>query len=220
MDAEAVLIARLQHGDGHAYEVLVRRYSARMLAVARRLLRNEEDARDAVQDAFMNAFRALPRFRADAKLSTWLYRIVTNAALMTLRSANRHPEVSLEPLLPTFAEDGHHTEPVDPLPVTAEAALQSKETRALVRACIEQLPTQYRAVVILRDIEELDTAEVAAMLGITENAVKIRLHRARQALMTLIQHALHCCRNQIHGTGILRMQRQRRRRLPWRQSSL
>ena len=59
----------------------------------------------------MNAFRALPQFRADARLSTWLYRIVTNAALMKLRSANRHPKVSLEPLLPTFAEDGHHTEP-------------------------------------------------------------------------------------------------------------
>ena len=170
-DAEGVLIARLQQGERDAYEVLVRRSSARMLAVARRLLRNEEDARDAVQDAFMNAFRALPRFRADAKLSTWLYRIVTNAALMKLRSANRHPEVSLEPLLPTFAEDGHHTEPVDPLPVTAEAALQSKETRALVRAC------------------------------------KVRLHRARQALMTLIQRALHCCRNQTHRTGVLRMQR-------------
>jgi RNA polymerase sigma-70 factor (ECF subfamily) len=191
-----------------------------MLAVARRLLRNEEDARDVVQDAFMNAFRALPRFRADAKLSTRLYRIVTNTALTTLRSANRHPEVGLEPLLPTFDEDGHHTKPVDPLPMNAEAALQSKETRSLVRACIEQLPTQYRAVVILRDIEELDTVEVEAMLGITENAVKIRLHRARQALMTLIQYALHCYRNQIHGTGIFRMQRQRRRRPPWRQSSL
>ena len=82
--------------------MLVRRYSARMLAVARRLLRNEEDARDAVQEAFMNAFRALPRFRADAKLSTWLHRIVTNAALMKLRSASHRPEVSLEPLLPTL----------------------------------------------------------------------------------------------------------------------
>jgi RNA polymerase sigma-70 factor (ECF subfamily) len=191
-DAEGVLIARLQQGERDAYEVLVRRYSARMLAVARRLLRNEEDARDAVQDAFMTAFRVLPRFRADGTLSTWLYRIVTNAALMTLRSTNRHPEVSLEPLLPIFADDGHHTEPVDSLPVTTEAALHSKETRALVRACIEQLPTQYRVVVVLRDIEELDTAETAAMLGITENAVKIRLHRARQALMALIQHAFHC----------------------------
>src|SRR5262245_10222092 len=102
IDEDDVLIARLQRGDEHAYEVLVRRYSPRMLAVARRLLRNEEDARDAVQDAFLNAFRALPRFRADAKLSTWLYRIVTNAALMTVRAANRHPEVSLDPLLPTF----------------------------------------------------------------------------------------------------------------------
>lgn len=110
--------------------MLVQRYSTQMLTVARRLLRNEEDARDAVQDAFMNAFRALPRFRADAKLSTWLYRIVTNAALMTLRFANRHPEVSLEPLLPTFDEDGHHTELVDPLSVTAEAVLAKYPTHS------------------------------------------------------------------------------------------
>jgi len=113
MDEEDGLIARLQQGEGYAYEVLVRRHGAQMLAVARRLLHNEEDARDAVQDAFLNAFRALPRFRADAKLSTWLYRIVTNAALMTARSTSRRPEVSLEPLLPTFDEAGHHAEPVD-----------------------------------------------------------------------------------------------------------
>jgi RNA polymerase sigma factor (sigma-70 family) len=108
MDEEDVLIARLQQRDGRAYEVLVRRYSAQMLAVARHLLRNEADARDAVQDAFLSAFRALPTFRADAKLSTWLHRIVTNAALMKFRAASRRPEVSLEPLLPTFAEDGRH----------------------------------------------------------------------------------------------------------------
>jgi RNA polymerase sigma-70 factor (ECF subfamily) len=193
IDEEGALIARLQRGEEDAYEVLVRRYSVQMLAVARRLLRNEDDARDAVQQAFISAFRALPRFRANAKLSTWLHRIVTNAALMKLRSASRRPEVSLEPLLPTFDEEGHHTESMDLLSVTAEAALLSKETRTLVRACIEQLPTQYRAVLILRDIEELDTAEVAAMLEVTENAVKICLHRARQALMTLLHKAsIHC----------------------------
>jgi RNA polymerase sigma-70 factor (ECF subfamily) len=193
MDEESALIARLQQGDEDAYEVLVRRYGAQMLAVARRLLRHEEDARDAVQEAFISAFRALPRFRAEAKLSTWLHRIVTNAALMKLRSANRRPEASLEPLLPTFDEEGHHAEPVDLLSVTADAALLSKETRGFVRACIDQLPTQYRAVLILRDIEELNTAEVAAALEITENAVKTRLHRARQALMTLLHKASTRC---------------------------
>lgn len=191
-DEESVLLTHLQQGDEGAYELLVRRYGAQLLAVARRLLRNEEDARDAVQETFISAFRALPRFRADAKLSTWLHRIVTNAALMRLRSASRRPEVSLEPLLPIFDEEGQHAEPVESLTITAETALQSKETRALVRACIEQLPTQYRAVVILRDLEELDTAETAAILGITENAVKIRLHRARQALMTLLHKASAC----------------------------
>jgi RNA polymerase sigma-70 factor, ECF subfamily len=186
---EAQLIEGLRCGDDDAFEQLVRQYSSRLLAVARRMLRNEEDARDAVQEAFVSAFRALPRFRADAKLSTWLHRIVMNAALMKLRSAGRRPEVSIEPLLPTFDEEGRHAKPVESLSISTEQVLQSKETRAMVRSCIEQLPTQYREVIMLRDINELDTAEVAEMLRVTENAVKIRLHRARQALMALLIQA-------------------------------
>jgi RNA polymerase sigma-70 factor, ECF subfamily len=84
-----------------------------MLVVARRLLRNEDDARDAVQDAFLNAFRALPRFREEAKLSTWLHRIVINAALMKLRAAKRRSEVNIDCLLPLFDEQGRHAKPVD-----------------------------------------------------------------------------------------------------------
>ena len=185
---QAQLIEGLRRGDD-AFEQLVRQYGGRLLATARRVLHNEDDARDAVQEAFVSAFRALPRFRADAKLSTWLHRIVMNAALMKLRSAGRHPEVSIEPLLPTFDEEGRHAKPVESLSISTEQVLQSKETRAMVRSCIEQLPTQYHEVILLRDINELDTAEVAAMLHVTENAVKIRLPRARQALMTLLIQA-------------------------------
>jgi len=97
--------------------------------------------------------------------------------------------LQIGPLLPTFDEAGKHAEPVESLSMSTEHVLQSQETRAMVRNCIEQLPAQYREVILLRDINELDTAEVAAMLNITENAVKIRLHRARQALMTLLTQA-------------------------------
>jgi RNA polymerase sigma-70 factor (ECF subfamily) len=186
---EAQLVDRLRRGDDDAFEQLVRQYGGRLLATARRVLHNEDDARDAVQEAFLSAFRALPRFRADAKLSTWLHRIVMNAALMKLRSAHRRPEISIESLLPAFDEAGEWAQEVKPLAITSEDILASKETRAVVSACIERLPASYRDVVILRDIEELDTAEVAAMLRISTNAVKIRLHRARQALITLLTEA-------------------------------
>ncbi len=186
---EAQLIEGLRRGDDDAFEQLVRQYGGRLLAIARRMLRNEEDARDAVQEAFLSAFRALPTFRADAKLSTWLHRIVMNAALMKLRAAHRRPEVRIESLLPVFDEDGEWAQEVKPLAITVEDVLVSKETCALVRACIERLPASYREVMILRDIEELDTAEVAALLRMSTNAVKIRLHRARQALITLLTEA-------------------------------
>ena len=188
--ADRELVAQLQRGDDQAYESLVRQHGRAMLAVARRMLRNDDDAREAVQDAFLQAFRAIPRFRAEARLSTWLHRIVVNAALMRLRSAGRRPTVAVDDLLPTFDEDGHHAEHIRPLPLSVDSALESAETRAEVRRCVEQLPEQHRAVIVLRDLQELSTAETATVLGITENAVKIRLHRAHQALRTLLVNSL------------------------------
>lgn len=188
--SETELIYRLQQGEDGAFEILVRQYGGAMLAVARRMLRNEEAAKDVVQDAFLQAFRAINRFREDSRLSTWLHRIVVNAALMRMRSASRRPEQSIDELLPQFDDHGAHVEPVGALPVDAEEALASSQVRAQVRACIAELPEQYRAVISLRDFEELSTAEVATVLGISENAVKIRLHRARQALRTLLSRVL------------------------------
>jgi len=189
-EADRELVAQLQRGDDQAYESLVRQHGRAMLAVARRMLRNDDDAREAVQDAFLQAFRAIPRFRAEARLSTWLHRIVVNAALMRLRSAGRRPTVAIDDLLPTFDEEGHHAEHIRPLPLSVDSALESAETRAEVRRCVEQLPEQHRAVIVLRDLQELSTAEAATVLGITENAVKIRLHRAHQALRTLLVNSL------------------------------
>ncbi len=179
---EADLVARLRAGSDAAYEELVRAQGARLLAVARRLLRSEEDARDAVQDAFISAFRAIDRFEGGSRLSTWLHRIVVNAALMKLRSQQRKPETSIEDLLPRFLEDGHFAEPPAEWQQSADQALERRETRELVRQAIDGLPANYRTVLLLRDIEGLDTAETAEALGVTANAVKIRLHRARQAL--------------------------------------
>lgn len=187
---EAALLQGLRAGEQAAYETLVRMYSGRLLAVTRRYLHNEDDARDALQDAFLSAFRSLHTFTEGSLLSTWLHRIAINAALMKLRTRKRRPEDSIEDLLPKFTEDGHREDGHRGNPTRSwkepEGLLERQETRTVVHACINRLPETYRMVLLLRDIEELDTEEAAQMLDISLNAVKIRLHRARQALRTLL----------------------------------
>jgi RNA polymerase sigma-70 factor (ECF subfamily) len=185
-EEETALISALRAGEDAAFEKLVRSYSARLLAVARRMLQDEDDARDAVQEAFLSAFRSISRFRADSRVSTWLHRIVVNTCLMKLRSRRRRPETSIEDLLPRYLEDGHHADAPVEWSEAAESALEREEIRSLVHTSIGQLPETYRTVLLLRDIEELDTEETARMLEVSANAIKIRLHRARQALRGLL----------------------------------
>lgn len=180
------LVPRLQRGEDAAFEELVRTHAARLLRVARRLLASEEDARDAVQDAFVAAFKSIGTFESAASLSTWLHRIVLNAALMKLRTRRRKPEEDIEQHLPRFLADGHQVEPSAAWSEPADTRLERTELCQLVRRSIDELPDTYRSVLLLRDIEELSTEEVATMLGTTANAVKIRLHRARQALRALL----------------------------------
>jgi RNA polymerase sigma-70 factor (ECF subfamily) len=182
--AERALLDALRAGDDAACEELVRRHGAHLLAVARRLLGDGEDARDAVQDAFASAFRAIGSFAGEARLSTWLHRIAVNAALMKLRTRRRRPEQPIDDLLPVFEADGHRRDPGGPWQPAER--LERRELRKRVRDAIEQLPEGYRTVLVLRDIEELDTAEVAELLGVTAGVVKTRLHRARQALRALL----------------------------------
>src|SRR5690606_14449263 len=117
---DAALIEGLKAGDEQVFETLVRSYGGRLLAVARRMLRNDEDARDVVQEAFINAFRKRDSFKGDAQISTWLHSIVVNTALMKLRTRRRKPETPIEDYLPRFLPDNRHaasfpswTEPVD-----------------------------------------------------------------------------------------------------------
>jgi len=184
--SEADLIARLKAGDDAAYEQLVRENTPRLLAVARRFLRNDEDARDAVQEGFLSAFKALDRFEGGSKVSTWLHRIVVNAALMRIRTKKRRPEKSIEDLLPAYKDDGHPERYFEPWHETGEDVAAAKEERELVRKYIDELPDNYRNVLLLRDIEEFDTQETANLLELTPGAVKTRLHRARLALRELL----------------------------------
>ena len=180
------LLQRLRSGDAGAFDRLVRQHAGRLLSVARRLLGREEDAQDVLQEAFLAAFRAIDRFEGQSRLSTWLHRIVVNAALMKLRSRQSRPQRSIESLLPGYLEDGHQAEPAVEWRAGVEEEAQRRETREWVRRCIDQLPETHRVVLMLRDIEELDTQETAQLLGIEPNAVKVRLHRARQALRALL----------------------------------
>lgn len=183
-DAEQELLAALRAGDDAAYETLVRLEAPRMLAVARRYTRDDNEAREVVQDAFAAAFQALERFEGGARIGTWLHRIVVNTALSRSRARTGRRELSIEDLLPRFTQRGHFLE--SPAAWRPEADLEQEELQRLVRDAIAQLPESFRDVLILRDIEGMDVDAVAARLSLTANAVRIRTHRARQALRTLL----------------------------------
>jgi RNA polymerase sigma-70 factor, ECF subfamily len=187
---EKALIERLKAHDEEAFETTVRQFGPRMLATARRLLGNEPDADDAVQQAFISAFKSIGGFNAGAKLSTWLHRIVVNAALALIRSRRHRRELPIDDLLPRFDDAGGWLDGTEPTVCGNEHPMEIRENRQMVRCCIDRLPEIYRTVLLMRDIEELDAAEVAEMLAITPNAAKIRLHRARQVLKKLIEKEL------------------------------
>lgn len=187
---EAALVVALKNGEEWAFETVVRVYGGRLLAVARRYVRCDEDASDVLQSAYLSAFRAMAHFEGSAQLSTWLHRIVVNTALMKLRTRRRKPEESIDDLLPSFQEDGHHVEQFSDWAAPADVIMERRETRQTVRSCIDRLPDGYRTVLLLRDIEERSTQEVADLMRLTTTAVKVRLHRARQALSTLLRQEL------------------------------
>jgi RNA polymerase sigma-70 factor, ECF subfamily len=190
--SDAILLAGLRSGDQHAFEEMLRRFGGRLLATARRYLRSEADACDAVQDAFLCAFRSIDTFKGDSQLSTWLHRILVNFALMQLRAKQRCAEadgIPIDELLPRFDTVGNWIGERS-YSVPAHVLFEASETRTLVRRCIDLLPDKYRIVLILRDIEELATEEVASLLDVTPSNVKVRLHRARQALKVLLEREL------------------------------
>lgn len=185
-DDEARLLADLRAGDDAAYDWLVRAYSGRMTAVAARMLHDDADASDAVQDAFIAAFKAIDSFQGQSQIGTWLQRILINACLMKLRARKSRGHCSLDELLPSVDDAGRHVHGMRSSGRTPDAVLQTDELRSQVRRCIDRLPARYRAILLLRDIEELDTEQTAAALRLSPGAVKTRLHRARQALRTLL----------------------------------
>lgn len=184
---EAELVRRIVSGDESGFETLVRRHGGRMLAVARRITGNEADAHDCLQEALMKCFTSMDQFEGRAGLGTWLHRIIVNVSLMRLRSQNRSREDSLDELQPEFDPQGMR---VDDAPLSRakeiESLYEQGQTQAAIRAAIDRLPNEYRAIVIARDIEQLSTAETAELLNISSSLAKTRLHRARAALKRLL----------------------------------
>jgi RNA polymerase sigma-70 factor (ECF subfamily) len=200
---EAMLVERLKRGDEDAFEDLVRDHSGRLIGVARRILGDEDLARDAVQDAFLNAFRAFDGFNGEARLGSWLHRIVVNAALAKLRQRRRRPESFLTDEFPGGADgDFSYLEAAPASEGHGEAAddsLARRQEEELVRDCIARMKESHRTVLTLRYIDEYDTEQTARILGIAPNTVKTRLLRARDALRDYIEREVELASELLCG---------------------
>jgi RNA polymerase sigma-70 factor (ECF subfamily) len=182
------LIDGLQRGEPDAVAALIDRYGAWIHRVAARLLGDPRDAEEVTQDVLMTIVRKIGTFRGEAAFSSWLYRIAANAAYERLRSRRSRAEVPLEPLLAVFDGDGRHVEPVVDWSARLDNPAAADETRSAIERGIGRLPTAYRAVLLLRDVEGLTNEAAARALGLTVAAVKSRLHRARLLLRQELAH--------------------------------
>ena len=180
------LVEQLKAGVESAFEALLDRYQGRVYRLVLSITKSADDAEEVLQDIFLSVYRKIASFDGRSALGTWLYRIAVNAALMKLRGRGPVHD-SIEAHLPQFTEDGRHPRMIVDWSQGAEDQLLQKERVQLVRQAIEALPPDYRAVVVLRDLEGLSNEEVAEVVGISLLAVKARLHRARLALRGILE---------------------------------
>ena len=187
---EAALVLAAAQGDPEAFEALVRPHLGMLFRVIDRILGNEAESQDALQDALLTLHRELPGFQGASKFSTWAYRICVNQALMARRKRVRRREDAIEDLMQRFGDDGHHMN-VDTLIDWSEDAealmnVEQDELKAKVRQGLDRLSDDQRAVFVLRDLEGWNTEEISQHLGITRELVRQRVHRARLALRALL----------------------------------
>ena len=181
LDADGTLLARILAGDNRAFSELMRKYNRRLYRVARSVVRDDSEAEDVVQEAYLRAFSALPEFRGESSLATWLTRIVFNEALQRRRRRVEQPVAQPNPPPETqsqvipFPFAGHRT--VDP-----EHVIAQREIFRLMERAIDDLPEDFRTVLVARVIEDMSIEETADLLGLKPETVKTRLHRARRLL--------------------------------------
>ena len=180
---ESELLRRMRGGDSHAFAALMRQNNRRLYRLARGILHDEHEAEDAVQEGYLRAFAHLASFKGEATLATWLARIVVNEALGRLR--RRRPVSDINSLADSLASDA----PADgtgALPASPEQLAARQEIRRAIEHAVDTLPTPFRAVFVLRAIEQLSTKETADLLGIPEETVKTRFHRANRLLREML----------------------------------
>ncbi|GEL16798.1 DNA-directed RNA polymerase sigma-70 factor [Pseudonocardia asaccharolytica DSM 44247 = NBRC 16224] len=178
---------RAQEGDLRAFEVLARRHQAALYRLAVRVLDNRDDAEDALQDALLDAWRRIGRFRGEASFSTWMYRIVTNRCLGLLRRRGPALPVAEMAEMVEVAEAGTGIVPMPARRPSPEDAAELDAGLVALRAALADLPTQQRVCFILRELEGLGYAEIAQITGAGEQAVRGRIHRARTRLAEVMR---------------------------------
>jgi len=171
------LVEAAREGDRVAFDEIVRRTHREVYTLALRLMGDQEDASDVVQDVYVRAFKGLRRFRGDASISTWLYRITANCSATSMRRRARHRHLRLDPEL-TVVDGRPESDP--------ELGAVGSLARRDVEAAVAELPARLRAVVVLRDVHDFNHKEIAEQLGISESAAKVRLHRARKRLRVVL----------------------------------
>ena len=184
--AESVLASRTASGDEEAFEALMRRHNRKLFRVARSILKNDADAEDVVQEAYLQAYRRMGDFRGDAQLGTWLTRIVINQALMRLRATKRdRVVVSFQHGQPDAPSDLAADLPDEKMESPPDAALRG-EVRLLLERHIDHLPMTLRTVLVMRDVEDMSVQETADSLGIPPATVRTRLFRARALMRAML----------------------------------
>jgi len=173
-EPDLAIVDRIRRGETHLYEVLIRRYNQRLYRIARSFVNDDAEAQDVMQEAYIKAYTALPRFQGRALFSTWLTRILINCALGHLRSRARLADVTLDESR-VAAED------------SVDRAMAREQVARLIERTIDTLPSKYRAVFIMRELEDMTVAETAACIGITPVNAKVRLHRAKRLLREGLQ---------------------------------
>lgn len=186
---DAALVERVREGDREAFNELVERHASKIFRLARHITKNDAEASDVLQDAFLKAYSRLDQFQGDSKFYTWLVRIAVNEALMRLRKRRGDKTVSLDQDVET--EDGAMRREVADEGEDPEEAYGREEMRVILERAIDSLSDTYRSVFVLRDVEGLSTEETADMLDLSISAVKSRLLRARLQLRDKLSRRLH-----------------------------
>lgn len=188
--SDSELVSRFKEGDRQAYTEIVRRYQDRVYSLCFRWMKNDQVAREVAQDVFLALYRSLPKFRGDAQLSTWIYRVVINHCKnKKLYRRRRHSDFH-EPLEGRRVDDDQPARQIAHDGPGTDAVVHQSEAEALVREALDSLDEEQRMIIVLRDVEDRGYEEIAELLGLNRGTVKSRLHRARATLAKVLSRKI------------------------------